>query len=223
LPPEALKYTQNGLRIKSAASQSHISVGVMPYRTDERIFTKLFFGGGKLGDFDAVFPELKNESSGIEFLDISEAVHRIESRPSSAQQNLSLLGVAVPLTYVSLWGIFVLIGTQLYLLPHLRELAIRIEPDADGWDVAWIGVYRTRLSIAMTILSACVLPDCTAVILAYRAIFGGISKLITAGYVSVVTISVFISVFTVLKLIQLRREVFLSRATRDPDDNGPTV
>lgn len=221
LPPEAFKkYQENGRKIRSAVSQSYISVHVMPYKTDERILSKLFFGGSRLGDFDAVFPELKKESGGIEFLDISEAVHRIESRPSSTQQNLSLLGVAVPLVDVSLWGIFLLVGTQLYLLLHLRELAARISPDADGWDVAWIGIYQTRLSAAMTILSACVLPDCSAVILAYRALAGGVSKLIFAGYVSVVTISVFVSILTVLKLMQLRREVSLSGTTSGPEDTG---
>jgi ABC-type glycerol-3-phosphate transport system permease component len=103
--------------------------------------------------------------------------------------------------------VLILLSLQLYLWLHLHELTTRIEPDAEGWNVAWIGVYRTRAALAVAVVSCLVLPVLAAITLAYRlssTSFQYRRTLLTMSWTAVLA-SLLIGLFTVWRLITLRR------------------
>jgi hypothetical protein len=192
---------------KEPISVTEIQLDSEFVRIDESYLRKIFFNDWRSGNFDAAFPELSSVSTGISTLEISDAVHRLESEAASAEKSISVLGFTVPVPQLSLWGVLILLSLQLYLWLHLHELAARIEPDAEGWNVAWIGVYRTRAALAVAVVSCLVLPVLAAIALAYRlssTSFHYRRTLLTMSWTAVLA-SLLIGLFTVWRLIRLRK------------------
>jgi hypothetical protein len=136
IPQSRISLPKKDRETESATSNSSIELATITYRINERYLVQLFFRDWKSGDFGAAFPELNPESSEIATLEIDDAVHRIESQAASAERNLSLLGFSIPLAQLSRWGALGLLSVQLYFWLHLHELVNRIEPNAEGWNVA---------------------------------------------------------------------------------------
>jgi hypothetical protein len=67
-------------------------------------------------------------------------------------------GVKIPVESALQWGILVILAIQFYLWIHLHELAPRLRDDDPGWDVAWIGVYRSLPARAFFLFSAAGMP-----------------------------------------------------------------
>jgi len=176
---------------------------------DEGSLKKLFFSDWHSGNFDDAFPELGSVSSDISTLEINDAVHRVESQVASAEKNISLLGFNVPVSQLSQRGILVLLSVQCYLWLHLHELSKRIEPDAEGWDVAWIGVYRTRAAMATTVISCFLMPVCASMTLAWRLaqIPHYYRRTMQAVCIVVIVLSAAIGLLTVWRLIKLRQSL----------------
>ena len=100
-----------------------------------------------------------------------------------------------------------LLGTQLYFWLHLHELVNKIEPNAEGWNVAWIGIYSTRISFAVALISSTVLPVVAAAILAQKLALVGYPSRRWAVLVSTTVwlVSVGLSLVAGSKLWRLRR------------------
>jgi hypothetical protein len=192
---------------KALVSITVINLGALTVNIREDYLRRLFFNDWKMGKFESAFPELNSVSSGISTLEINDAVRRLESQVASSERNISLLGFTIPLTQLSRWGVLVLFSVQLYLWLHLHELANRIQPDAEGWDVAWIGVYRTRSARAVMVVTCLVLPVAAALTLALRIVSIAFYFHRTAVALStfIVLMSSLLGFLTVWRLMKLRQ------------------
>lgn len=158
---------------------------------------------------DVAFRELNSVSTGLLTLDIDDAVRRLEAQAAASEKSISLLGFNLPIAQLAQWGVLILLCVQTYFWLHLHELSSRIEPNAPGWDVAWIGIYRTRFAAVISTLSCFLMPVAAATILAYRFNMIGFYHHRTALAVScaVVFISACIGFLTVRWLMKLRQSL----------------
>jgi hypothetical protein len=77
----------------------------------------------------------------------------------------TVFGMEFPVESASRWGILLILGILLYLWIHLYEVSPRLKPDDPGWDVAWIGVYRSLPARILFIALTVVLPFVAIVVL----------------------------------------------------------
>jgi hypothetical protein len=77
----------------------------------------------------------------------------------------TVFGMEFPVESASRWGILLIVGILLYLWIHLNEVSSRMRHDDPGWDVAWIGVYKSLPARSMFIALTVVLPLVTIFIL----------------------------------------------------------
>ncbi|HTB15679.1 MAG TPA: hypothetical protein VK752_29110 [Bryobacteraceae bacterium] len=91
---------------------------------------------------------------------------RVLERATSKEKSESYVafGMEFPVESVesaSKWGIALIIGIQLYIWIHLREVSPRIKHDDAGWEVAWIGVYHSLPARVLFIVLTVILPLAT--------------------------------------------------------------
>ena len=149
---------------------TEIEVHLRTVKINETSLKRIYFNDWKSGSFDEAFPQLNSIMTGISTLDVNDALHRVESQVASAQQEVSVLGFTIPLAQLSRWGAFVLISVQLYLWLHLYEFTTRIDTDAPGFEVAWIGIYRSLPSRLATFVSCALLPVIASALLSKNVV-----------------------------------------------------
>jgi hypothetical protein len=97
---------------------------------------------------------------------------RIASSEVPGEQVIEALGLRVPASEVTRWGVILLLAAQFYFWLHLHEFNRKIAQSSPGLDVAWIGVYRTRVAAMTAFVSSCILPVAAVATLLWRA-WGG--------------------------------------------------
>jgi hypothetical protein len=205
------------MHVKSVELVSRVYVSARRYRMTEREFIPIFHKDWKEGDFATAFAELNSAASGVRTLDIGDAVHRIEAEAEASRKDVSILGLNIALSDLSKWGGVLLLSVQLYFWLHLHELANRIEPGAEGWDVAWIGLYTTRLAFLTALVTCSLLPVTAAVCLAVKISILHVyyQKPATAISIVVAVLSALLAVVTYRKLFDLR--VAARQSTSKPE------
>jgi hypothetical protein len=207
----AISASQDVLKGKNTQKKivAVIELNFVDSKIDERVLSRLFFSDWRQGNFDTAFSELNSVSSDIATLDIAKGVERLQAQAASAEKSISLLGFNIPITQLAQWGLLVLLSVQLYFWLHLHELTNRIEPDAEGWNVAWIGVYRTRVAETVGAISCFILPVIASIILAYR--FNTIGfyhrRTVLAASCLIVMFSAGLGFLTIRRLIKLRQNL----------------
>jgi hypothetical protein len=198
---------------------AEVRVKTLPFKVDER-YLSLFFSDWKPGDFDRAFPELRAVSSGIGNLEIADAVQRIQLEVASEGRDISILGLSIPISQVSQWGAIILLSVQLYFWLHLHELVKKIEPAAEGWDVAWIGLYTARASFAVALISSCILSVAAAMTLALKiySLTFYYRRSVHVAVAIMVFASVILSLLTSRKLYQLRQSARQGSTTQPDTD-----
>jgi hypothetical protein len=185
-------------------------------RIDEKPLAAMF-GDWKSGSFEESFPDLAAAVSKnyLDFIDLRQVPERIREAQTRNEQNIEVFGLRIGADQVKGWGAALLIAVQLYFWLHLHELTARIAPAAPGWDVAWIGVYRSWSAFSALVASSCILPVVAAVVVAVRNQFflGGALRSspwhwMFAGTIIVASSS--LSVATALRIHRLR----ISNATK---------
>jgi hypothetical protein len=120
----------------------------------------------KLGFKDA-FPELASVDGPFEDADIGSAERILGAEAKRTGDAFEAAGLKIPAEVAVQFGVLLIPGVQLYMLVHLREFGNRVDRDA-GFEVAWIGVYVSRLARVMPFLSLLVLPAATILLLSVR-------------------------------------------------------
>jgi hypothetical protein len=218
LPSNVAKRLIQKYHARSVKLLSDIEPQFHSFRITERYLAALFFRDWKGGDFATAFPELNSSATGVMTLDINDALHRIEAEAVSSQRDVSILGFSLALSELSKWGGIVLLSVQLYFWLHLHELASRIEPNAEGWDVAWIGLYSTRLSFVTALITCSLLPVAAAGSLALKIAVLHVYYQRTANVGSgiVISLSALLAFLSCRKLYQLRESARKEPKTDDP-------
>jgi hypothetical protein len=93
------------------------------------------------------------------------AAYLAQAAAKEKTDSYTVFGMEFPVESASRWGILLIVGILLYLWIHLNEVSSRIKHDDPGWDVAWIGVYRSLPARSLFIFLTVVLPLVTIFIL----------------------------------------------------------
>lgn len=127
---------------------------------------KLIFEDWQTGPYETVFPDLAALTSDLMNISFPEVQKRLNDLQPKGDETIEALGLKVPLAQITQWGTFLLLSLQLYFLLHLREFSGKVTCSSPGGDVAWIGVYRSKMALTTTLLSACLFPAiCLAVLI----------------------------------------------------------
>jgi hypothetical protein len=125
----------------------------------------------KPGQFSVAFKALNDATVSIQdksFEAIALTLQEQASKPKSDE--FEVFGVKWPVEKATRWGILLIVAIQLYLWVHLHELSPRLKFDDAGWDVAWVGVYRSLPSKILFVASTVLLPLLTIAALANNAL-----------------------------------------------------
>jgi len=119
--------------------------------------------------FKDAFPELADVYEPFKDVPISSAANILQAESKRTGDAFEAAGLKIPADMAVRCGVLLVLGVQLYMLIHLREFGSRLDREA-GFEVAWIGVYVSRLARLMLFSSLLVLPACTVVLLSVRAL-----------------------------------------------------
>jgi hypothetical protein len=117
--------------------------------------------------FKDAFPELASVDGPFEGADLDWAERILQAEARRTGDAFEAAGLKIPAEAAVWCGILLIFGVQLYMLIHLREFGNRVDRDA-GFEVAWIGVYVSRLARLMLLVSLLVLPAGTVLLLSRR-------------------------------------------------------
>lgn len=131
------------------------------------------FRSWKHGSYEYSFRALNDITRDYETLNVDTILKIIESEKARAGDSFEAFGVKFPAEGTTRWGILVVISIQVYFWLHLQELAKKLGPRDEGWEVAWIGVYHSFIAKLVFGLSAFFLPVLAVLSLAVRAAWMG--------------------------------------------------
>lgn len=97
-------------------------------------------------------------SKQIESEKLETIAKDIEAEKEKESAPATIFGIPFPHDYLPSWGVILLISVQAYFWIHLCELTSRIQPDSQGWGVAWIGMYNQSSARHLFKVSACAIP-----------------------------------------------------------------
>ena len=124
------------------------------------------------GEFSVSFGVLDRLTSGIQDLPLDRLRTFLETKEMTETRGFEVLGVKFPAESTKWAGLLVLLGLQLYFWVHLRERMPFLKTSDPGWDVAWIGVYRSLTAQILLFASTVVLPTLAAIAIGLRPVTG---------------------------------------------------
>ena len=122
----------------------------------------------KKGNFTSSFKDLALASAGLEELEFDDLHEKLKTEAASGTGFFELAGIKIPATQVTTVGIIAVLCIQFYLLILLRELSRRIQPGDSSWDIAWIGLFGSRLARSATWISIVLCPLACVVVLGWK-------------------------------------------------------
>jgi hypothetical protein len=109
------------------------------------------------GAYDDAFPELYALTRNISALDITDLEAHLTELAQNRPDVVTVLGISVAITELRIWGLVVLLVTQLYFLLHLRELTRRLCGEID--DVLdWAPLFPGWSNVGLFCLTTLLLP-----------------------------------------------------------------
>ena len=109
------------------------------------------------GRYDNSFSSLSSVTKNLKevsFEALGSHLHLL----SNMSVDYDVFGVKLSVELITKWGVVVILATQIYLFVYIRELAVRVTDSDKGWQKAWIGMHRTRLSQIIFVLTITSLP-----------------------------------------------------------------
>ena len=143
-------------------------VEVLPQTIHENALGPYFMDEYKRnGKFDVAFSELASVANefNLDYIELKQLPDRLTAMQTKAEPGIEIIGLKIPQKQITRWGAVLLLAVQLYFWLHLHELTGRIDPASPGWDVAWIGVYRSMLALVSMLITSCALPFVAALYL----------------------------------------------------------
>jgi hypothetical protein len=119
--------------------------------------------------FDTIFADLRSAATGMESLDLTSLGGELAQEAKKGSDPIEAFGIKLPAEQVSVWGVILVLAGQIYLYLHLRELGGRMRPTDPGWDVPWIGVYKSRMARVCLWITLVALPSLAVMTVTLRA------------------------------------------------------
>jgi hypothetical protein len=137
----------------------------------------VWFPDWRDSSFTCSFADLANASDGLERLTFTDVRQRIYDEIARGSETFEAFGLKFPATQVTVWGITLVVATQLYVFFYLKQLSGKLHPEDAAWDVPWIGMDRSNLARLMLFATLVVAPFFAIVLLsgqaAMKIILGG--------------------------------------------------
>jgi len=178
---------------------SQITLNVQPALIRTRPYWKSGAFSDSFSNLDKATATLQDKS----FEAISSNFQEEASKPKT--DSFEVFGVKFPVEKATRWGILLIVGIQLYLWIHLHELSPRLKEGDAGWDVAWIGVYRSLPARILFIASTALLPVVTIAALGNHALRDA-TALIWATYITALMASLLLAYLIARSVPRLGRQ-----------------
>jgi hypothetical protein len=107
--------------------------------------------------FKDAFRELASVDEPFEDANISSAERILAAEEKRTGDVFETMGLKIPAEVALRFGVLLILCVQLYLWIHLREFATKSERD-HGFDVAWIGVYFSKVGRFFRFVSILLFP-----------------------------------------------------------------
>lgn len=122
------------------------------------------------GPAETVFGDLYDVARGLETLSFDQLAPYMRRLRDERSDQVTLLGVDIPLSLAGRWGLVVLLSTQVYFLLHFARLRrLGIAPETLE-RYPWIMLYRDPGSRLASLISVVAIPAITAVALTRPAL-----------------------------------------------------
>lgn len=128
------------------------------------------FKNWKVGSFDTSFPDLARAGHDLEALELDDVEKFISSEAAKGTEVFEAFGMKFPAGQITLWGIVVLLGVQLYFFVYLKQLSGKLAQTDAGWDVPWIGMDTSPLAQSIFFLTVVLLPCLAMALLGTHAV-----------------------------------------------------
>jgi hypothetical protein len=119
--------------------------------------------------FEDAFRELVAVDKPFENADLESARNILEAEADREGDVFEAVGMKVPADVAVRFGFLFVLALQLYMWIHLREFGSRLEREP-GFEVAWIGVYKSAPAQTVFRFSILYLPWVTITVLGYNRI-----------------------------------------------------
>jgi hypothetical protein len=126
------------------------------------------FGNWHPGPFGEIFADLAQASGQFGETTLEDFKKHLSDEASKGTEVFEAFGLKFPAGQVTLWGIILLLGIEIYFLAYLRQWAEKLGPDDSGWEVPWIGMDTSKLSQSIFFVTLVPLPVVALTFLAVR-------------------------------------------------------
>jgi len=116
------------------------------------------FKNWKTGRFTDSFPELARAAQDLDSLELEDAVKFISTEAAKGSEVFEAFGMKFPTGQITLWGIVILLGVQLYFYMYLSQLSGKLAQNDTGWDVPWLGMNTSFIAQTVFFLTVIIFP-----------------------------------------------------------------
>ena len=117
-----------------------------------------YFGNWTGNSFDSAFRDLARAARDYDALDLDEIDKIVSDEASKGSEVFEAFGMKFPAPQITIWGIFILVGVQIYFVLYLRQLRSKLGPKDAAWDVPWVGMDTSWFGQALFFISVVVFP-----------------------------------------------------------------
>jgi hypothetical protein len=123
------------------------------------------------GVFRVAFSDLAKATTKTDTLELEDVEKLVADDASRGSEVFEAFGMKFPAAQITLWGIIVLLGVQLYFLVYLKQLSGKLGPADAAWDVPWLGMDTSVLARAILFFTVIVLPISAILALSMHAAY----------------------------------------------------
>lgn len=169
--PKGSYVSEPGLLMPFATTYSLGDGVAVPITGSKSVFADVYAhfipadSGWRREPYNDVFPNLSSVTKNYEQLNFETVDKILEAEESRAGDSFEAIGIKFPAEGVSQWGFVLILGIQIYFFLHLYELTPKLKASDEGWEVAWIGVYKSHLARTVYFISTVLLPAAAALVL----------------------------------------------------------
>ena len=118
------------------------------------------------GAYEDAFGDLQYYTKGLESLETNAVVNYLRERYRNDDKKIQVLGIEVPQSAISQWGLLILIACQVYLYLHLAQSKTLWKETVPSFP--WIALYPGFAARVISTLSISVLPASAALLLTFQ-------------------------------------------------------
>lgn len=109
----------------------------------------------RMGSFEATFRELNEISADYQDVPLATLIRILKSERDRARQRVELFGIWLPQNSILMLGLPIIVVLQLYFAVHLAQFN---NHRFRSVDFPWIGLYKTRAALVLSLGASSLLP-----------------------------------------------------------------